>query len=295
MKSEGILSQSIERRIKLLQSEIGNPKGKRILIAVAGLSEADKGVVKKLDRLGADLRMTSPQDPLLAAEADVLAESLEIARPSLIEIEAAEADVVIFVGDFSAKLVTSLGGGLRGQKVCVFHEIEGDPQELLDRFGAKSRRLEVKLTEVDIEKNRQKDIQENNRKYWILAVALLITLIGITNAMLMSVTERVREIGTMKCLGALSSFVVKLFLIECSLVGFSGSVLGGVLGVLFSLLTYSYQFGLIKVFVTVNYGALGLLLLVCVVVGVVLSIAAGIYPAKVAAKMIPAAALATHV
>ncbi|HOT52163.1 MAG TPA: hypothetical protein PLI07_14365, partial [Candidatus Hydrogenedentes bacterium] len=49
---------------------------------------------------------------------------------------------------------------------------------------------------------------------WLAAISLLVCVVGITNAMLMSVTERYREIGTMKCLGALDWFVVKLFLIE---------------------------------------------------------------------------------
>ena len=43
---------------------------------------------------------------------------------------------------------------------------------------------------------------------------MLVAFVGVLNAMLMSVTERFREIGTMKCLGALNSFIVKLFLIE---------------------------------------------------------------------------------
>ena len=39
--------------------------------------------------------------------------------------------------------------------------------------------------------------------YWLVAIALVVSVVGITNAMLISVQERVKEIGTMKCLGAL--------------------------------------------------------------------------------------------
>jgi len=49
------------------------------------------------------------------------------------------------------------------------------------------------------------------------------------------------------------------------------------------------------VFTRVSYGELGLLLVVCTAIGVVLAIIAGIYPARIAAKMIPAVALAKHV
>ena len=48
--------------------------------------------------------------------------------------------------------------------------------------------------------------------------------------MLMSVTERFREIGTMKCLGALDGFIVKLFLIESLFQGMAGTVMGVLLG-----------------------------------------------------------------
>ena len=62
------------------------------------------------------------------------------------------------------------------------------------------------------------------RNIWIVVISLFVTVIGITNSMLMSVTERFREIGTMKCLGALSAFVRQMFLLESSLVGLVGAV-----------------------------------------------------------------------
>jgi hypothetical protein len=60
-----------------------------------------------------------------------------------------------------------------------------------------------------------KEIESNRiQTRWLMSLALLVAFVGILNAMLMSVTERFREIGTMKCLGALDSFIIKLFLIE---------------------------------------------------------------------------------
>jgi ABC-type antimicrobial peptide transport system permease subunit len=130
---------------------------------------------------------------------------------------------------------------------------------------------------------------------WIVGVSLLITVISIANALLMSVTERFREIGTLKCLGALSRFVVKLFLIESSFTGLVGSLIGSVGGAVLALMGYAYIFGLTPVLTSVDFGALALAGLGCVGVGVVLSVVAGIYPARVAARMIPAMALSSHV
>src|SRR5690606_12266544 len=76
---------------------------------------------------------------------------------------------------------------------------------------------------------------QQQKNTWLVVMSLLVSIVGITNAMLMSVTERYKEIGTIKCLGALDSFIVKLFLIESGLLGFFGSIIGSVLGMLFML------------------------------------------------------------
>ena len=59
-------------------------------------------------------------------------------------------------------------------------------------------------------------------QYWLLAVALIVSVVGITNAMLISVYERTREIGTMKCLGALDQHILMLFLVEAMIQGTLG-------------------------------------------------------------------------
>ncbi len=71
-----------------------------------------------------------------------------------------------------------------------------------------------------------------NRQIWLVIMALLVCTVGITNAMLMSVSERFREIGTMKCLGALNSLIVRLFLIEALFMGIVASFGGWLLGFL---------------------------------------------------------------
>ena len=77
--------------------------------------------------------------------------------------------------------------------------------------------------------------EEHSKQTWLISLSLLVCVVGIANAMLMSVTERFREIGTMKCLGALDTFIVKLFLLESTFQGFAGTSAGIVIGFLLTL------------------------------------------------------------
>jgi len=138
------------------------------------------------------------------------------------------------------------------------------------------------------------------RNLWLVTLSLLVCVVGITNAMLMSVTERFREIGTMKCLGALDKFVVKLFLIESSLQGIFGSLVGVVLGFSLSFFLAALTFRVTDpasghtYWLAFSYLPLGTLLLwgvVAVAVGAALSVIAGVYPARKAAKMEPVEAM----
>jgi putative ABC transport system permease protein len=64
----------------------------------------------------------------------------------------------------------------------------------------------------------------------IAMVSLLVAALGITNTMLMSVLERVREIGVMKAVGARDGHIQLIFLVEGALVGLVGGLLGLLLG-----------------------------------------------------------------
>jgi hypothetical protein len=138
------------------------------------------------------------------------------------------------------------------------------------------------------------------RKLWLVSLSLLVCIVGITNAMLMSVTERFREIGTMKCLGALDRFVVRLFLIESSFQGAAGSVVGAFigLGLAFTRSLFAYRVterGTGDTYwLAMHYFPVGKVLLwmvISIVVGIVLSVVAAIYPAYRAARMEPVDAM----
>ena len=125
---------------------------------------------------------------------------------------------------------------------------------------------------------------------WLLGLALLVAFVGILNAMLMSVTERYREIGTMKCLGALDGFIIKLFLIESLFQGVTGTLLGIVVGLVLSLLAAASNYGG-HAFRNLPVGELAMAVLISLAVGIGLTVAGAVYPAWQAARMQPIEAM----
>ncbi|MBM3262889.1 MAG: ABC transporter permease [candidate division Zixibacteria bacterium] len=138
------------------------------------------------------------------------------------------------------------------------------------------------------------DEEAQTQQIWLVTLSLLVCVVGITNAMLMSVTERYREIGTMKCLGALDKFIVELFLLESAFQGLVGSLGGVILGCLFMTASMMSSYGSepLSVFPMVDIFQYGLYSLGA---GLVLSVIGAIYPAYRAAKMDPADAMRTEV
>jgi putative ABC transport system permease protein len=125
---------------------------------------------------------------------------------------------------------------------------------------------------------------------WLLGLALLVAFVGILNAMLMSVTERYREIGTMKCLGALDGFIVKLFVIESLFQGIVGTIIGVLLGLGLSLLSVAASYGHYA-WQDIPAGRLLLSTALCFAIGIGLTVAGAVYPAWQAARMHPIEAM----
>ena len=128
------------------------------------------------------------------------------------------------------------------------------------------------------------------RMGWLLIVSMLVCAIGISNAMLMTVTERFREIATMKCLGALDGFIMLLFVLESCFLGLAGGLVGALLGDLIGYGRMAAVFGM-GVFSTVPLGELLAAMGSAIAVGVVLAAAAAVYPSLKAARLAPMEAM----
>ena len=134
-----------------------------------------------------------------------------------------------------------------------------------------------------------------NRQIWLCVMALLVCTVGITNSMLMSVSERFREIGTMKCLGALNSLIVRLFLIEALFMGFVASFAGWMLGFFGIFFVRWASLGWADGIGHLTAGIIFGSMLGCILIGGFLTLVAALLPARRAAQMPPAAALRTEV
>jgi ABC-type antimicrobial peptide transport system permease subunit len=133
-------------------------------------------------------------------------------------------------------------------------------------------------------------VDSSPKQRWIVILSLLVCVVGIVNAQLMAVTERFREIGTMKCLGALDRFILRLFLLEAILQGFVGAGLGSILGGLFAVGNGWLRFGWVAM-AALDLHAVGLSLVLATGAGSLLSLLGVLYPALLAARMQPVEAM----
>jgi putative ABC transport system permease protein len=119
-------------------------------------------------------------------------------------------------------------------------------------------------------------------------ISMLVAGVSILNIMMMSVTERIKEIGIMRSIGTQKKEVMSMFIYEAAIIGVIGSAIGGIMSLLagyaisaLMLQTTKYLFTIATVF-SVAEG---------VGFGIVICLACGIYPAWQAANLNPIDAL----
>ncbi|WP_132058648.1 ABC transporter permease [Halorussus amylolyticus] len=154
-----------------------------------------------------------------------------------------------------------------------------------DARGHKSREYNFQVTTQEQIITQVRQLTSTFTAYitGIAVISLIVGSIGIANIMLVSVTERTREIGIMKAVGAQSRDVLQLFLLEAVMLGVLGSALGAAVGLLGGYLG-AEAIGLPLAFQPIWFGA-------AVLVGVVVGVLAGLYPAWDASKTDPIDAL----
>ena len=117
----------------------------------------------------------------------------------------------------------------------------------------------------------------------VAGISLLVGGIGVMNIMLVSVTERIREIGLRKALGATPGLIRRQFLVEASVLGLTGGALGAGLGIIGAI----FLPGAVGDPITISAWAVAGAIVIAMAIGVIF----GVYPASRAAHLAPIDAL----
>jgi len=117
----------------------------------------------------------------------------------------------------------------------------------------------------------------------IAALSLLVGGIGVMNIMLVSVTERTREIGLRKALGAPPTAIRRQFLVEAVVLGLAGGLLGAALGIAGAKILP----GLLSTTIVISPAAVLGSIAIAIAIGIIF----GVYPATRAARLAPIDAL----
>lgn len=131
---------------------------------------------------------------------------------------------------------------------------------------------------------------QREKQLFVMTLSLLVCFVGISNSMMMSIKERYREIATLKCLGAVNSYIRRLFMLESMLQAGAGSVFGLLLGI---LLYWAVQPAATEA-ADQRYGSGLWLLMVCgfsLTVGIIMTLVASVWPIRKALAMAPVEAL----
>lgn len=138
--------------------------------------------------------------------------------------------------------------------------------------------------------------------FFLLFSVFLISLIGISNTILLAAFERTREIGMMAAMGMKRKQIVRLFVLEGAMIGLMGSIVGCLLGILINIpfVKYGLNWGfMMRDMGDIGYRVTGVsrgvwnptMIVIAFVFGIVVSALTSIFPARVASRMEPTEAL----
>jgi ABC-type antimicrobial peptide transport system permease subunit len=290
---EDRMRENANRHYGYLLAETGSLTRRPLAVVVTG--ELDGAELRLLERLEreqpSELRLWSQAPPLPVG---AWKRPTRLATDAATFAEGALCLLVLGGGPFPELDLAEVAARLR-QPVVAVSRAPRDAR--VSGGGVTLVRLDRELPADERARLERALEREHFRGLWIIVISLLVTVIGISNAMLMSVTERFRDIGTMKCLGATSRFIRQIFLLEASFMGLVGGALGVLLGLTVSLATYFvlYDAALVLGTARAELVALSVAAGQALLASVALSVIAALYPARFAARMVPADALRSNV
>ena len=224
------------------------------------------------------------------------------------------SQTVTIVGVFKNPFA-SLGGGGDGMAALALfpnnylNYLEGNEQEKFMALQAKARDANEMNRVMEVVKNLLKTRGSEPNIYnvystsqgldefnnilnmlslfisGVAAISLFVGGIGVMNIMLVSVTERIREVGLRKAIGAKTGHILIQFLIEAVILTFFGGIIGVIIGYSLALL--------VGMFIQTSPILSPVIVFVCILVSTMIGLVFGVYPAKKAAALEPMEALRT--
>ncbi len=279
------------RAIAAIQATLGEQP------VVEALRDADGAFGDTLREAG--FALTPETASLLAVEVERLDYTLLIEGTINIHgvRQAVAARRDILPGDVTMQMIWQMLRSREGAEwfIGVMHESElatrGLTAERLEEIA--SQRAHARLLAIAERQTREAGgglMGIGTRMTWLAFVSMLVCAVGIANAMLMSVTERFREIATLKCLGALDAFIMSVFLIEAALLGLVGGLGGALAGLLLATTRMAVTFRSL-LWPALPWAEILIAGLISLAVGIVLAAISAVYPSFRAARLAPMEAM----